>query len=343
MDKISVILPVYKVEQYIHQCMDTVINQTYKNLEIILVDDGSPDNCRQICDDYQKKDPRVRVIHKENGGAPAARNDALAICTGDWIAYVDPDDWTELNEFEEVMKIIERDDPDIVIFNTYLNSGSSQKVMQAFPEDFVTEDKQVIYGMQLSALNKNYTPYLQEWSQGFPWDKVFRASMLREHNVLWPTNLKANDDVVYDLHAFQHAKKISYLNKTLYHYRVNPESIGHKFMPDRVKVDEDIYAEMLRIKKLYNLDEQFDMALYARIVSNMWLCAKRCFFHPSNSKPHAVVMKELRETLKREPFYSAFDKVDRSKLDGGAKLISLFRHNNAGWIYLLYRLAELKK
>ena len=116
MDKISVILPVYKVEKYIDQCMETVLNQTYRNLEIILVDDGSPDNCGSICDSYAEKDDRIVVIHKENGGAPAARNDALKIATGDWIAYVDPDDWIEKNAFEEALAAGQRDNSDIVIF-----------------------------------------------------------------------------------------------------------------------------------------------------------------------------------------------------------------------------------
>lgn len=342
MDKISVILPVYKVERYIEQCMESVLNQTYKNLEIILVDDGSPDNCGQICDHYAQIDKRVKVIHKQNGGAPAARNDALAICTGDWIAYVDPDDWTEKNLFEEVMKAAERDNSDIIIFNTYLNSGNRQKIMQAFPEEFVTEDRNFIYKLQLSAINKNFNPYIQKWSQGFPWDKIFKASMLKEHNVLWPTNLRANDDVVYNLHAFQYAKRITYLNKTLYHYRVNQESIGHRFMADRIQVDKDIYDEMFRVRDLYNLGSDYEMAVYSRIVTNVWLATKRYFFHPDNTKSSKLIMKELREILNQEPFYTAFEKVDRRKLDGGAKYISVIRHNNAWWIRLLYRLASIK-
>lgn len=343
MNKISVILPVYKVEQYIDRCMETVLNQTYSNLEIILVDDGTPDNCGKICDQYAQKDSRVKVIHKENGGAPAARNDALKICTGEWIAYVDPDDWIELNEFEEVMKVINKDNPDIVIFNTYINIGDKQKLMQAFPEDFTSDNKDFIFQLQLSALNKNFNPYLHEWSQGYPWDKVFRASMLKENNVLWPTNVKANDDVIYDINAFQFAKKISYINKTFYHYRMNPESIGHRFMPDRIQIDKDIYNEMFRLRDIYKFGSEYEKAVYSRIVANMWLCARRYFFHPDNKRKHLDSIKELKQILKEEPFYTAFEKVDRSKLDGGAKYITLFRHNNAIWIYILNRLSELKK
>ena len=93
--KVSIIIPVYKVEKYIHRCVDSVLNQTYKNLEILLVDDGSPDNCCAICDEYAIKDTRIRVFHKENGGQSSARNLALDNMTGDYVMFVDSDDYIE--------------------------------------------------------------------------------------------------------------------------------------------------------------------------------------------------------------------------------------------------------
>ena len=93
--KISVIVPVYKVEPYLRKCLDSIINQTYRNLQIILVDDGSPDNCGAICDEYASKDSRIEVIHEENGGVSAARNAGLKLAAGDYIGWVDSDDWIE--------------------------------------------------------------------------------------------------------------------------------------------------------------------------------------------------------------------------------------------------------
>ena len=91
-DLISVIVPIYKVENYLKKCLDSIVNQTYKNLEIILIDDGSPDNCGKICDEYAKKDERIKVIHKENEGVSIARNAGLKIASGDYIAFVDVDE-----------------------------------------------------------------------------------------------------------------------------------------------------------------------------------------------------------------------------------------------------------
>ena len=115
MELISVIVPVYKVEKYLRECVDSILAQTYTNLEIILVDDGSPDNCGKICDEYAQNDSRIKVIHQENGGLSAARNAGLDIATGKYIGFVDSDDYAELNMFEELHKRIIENNADLSI------------------------------------------------------------------------------------------------------------------------------------------------------------------------------------------------------------------------------------
>ena len=122
---ISIIIPVYKVEPYLRKCLDSVVQQTYRNLEIILVDDGSPDSCGAICDEYATKDERITVIHQENKGLSAARNAGLDIATGDYIQFVDSDDWIEPDALATVLSIAEDHHVDIVCFgfNKHLPSG----------------------------------------------------------------------------------------------------------------------------------------------------------------------------------------------------------------------------
>lgn len=126
MEKISVIIPVYKVEKYLSKCVDSVLSQTYKNLEVFLVDDGSPDNCGKICDEYAKKDERVKVIHKQNGGVSSARNAGLEVCTGDYITFVDSDDWIEPTYVEELYNAIKKYDCDVSVcgFNEVNEDGN---------------------------------------------------------------------------------------------------------------------------------------------------------------------------------------------------------------------------
>ena len=101
MSLISVIVPIYNVEKYLDKCIESIVNQTYKNLEIILVDDESPDNCPEICDKWAERDSRIKVIHKENGGAGSARNAGIEASSGEWIGFVDGDDWIEPNMYEK--------------------------------------------------------------------------------------------------------------------------------------------------------------------------------------------------------------------------------------------------
>lgn len=117
---VSIIVPVYKVEQYLKRCMDSILNQTYKNIEVILVNDGSPDNCPALCDEYAKIDSRIRVIHKENGGLSSARNVALGIAKGDYVFFVDSDDWLALDTLEVLNEYLEKDYDMISFQRTYL-------------------------------------------------------------------------------------------------------------------------------------------------------------------------------------------------------------------------------
>ena len=117
MSLVSVIVPVYKVEKYLNRCVNSILNQTYKDLEVILVDDGSPDSCPEICDGYAQKDKRVKVIHKENGGQGSARNSGLDVARGEYILFVDSDDYIAKNLIEITLQKAERFDADMVIFD----------------------------------------------------------------------------------------------------------------------------------------------------------------------------------------------------------------------------------
>ena len=128
---LSVIVPIYNVEEYLEKCLDSIINQTYKNLEIILVDDGSPDKCPQICDEYAKKDDRIVVIHKENGGVSSARNLGLDIAKGEFITFVDSDDWIDETMYEKMMLKQAEENLDLV-FTRYktIKNGSIKKIKE---------------------------------------------------------------------------------------------------------------------------------------------------------------------------------------------------------------------
>ena len=132
MDLISIIVPVYNVEKYIHECVDSIINQTYKNIEIILVDDGSPDNCGKICDEYAKKDNRIKVIHKPNGGLSDARNHGIDVANGEWLMFIDSDDWIEPNMAEKLLHSALNNKADLAISSVILFDEEKEYIPEHF-------------------------------------------------------------------------------------------------------------------------------------------------------------------------------------------------------------------
>ena len=132
---ISVIIPIYNVEKYLARCVDSIVNQTYKNLEIILVDDGSPDRCPQMCDDYVEKDSRIKVVHKNNGGLSDARNTGIAVATGEYISFIDSDDWIDLETYDLVLEKMLATNSQIGAFN--LKSVSDSNFKTEYNENYI--------------------------------------------------------------------------------------------------------------------------------------------------------------------------------------------------------------
>ena len=216
---ISVIIPVYKVEKYINRCIDSVINQTYKNLEIILVDDGSPDNCPKICDDYAKKDERIKVIHKENGGLSDARNKGIQQATGKYIGFVDSDDYIDIKMYETLKNTLEKNDADI----------SSCKCVRFHNKLEINQKKynnRVVVYTQEEYMKKFFKIGIQECVY-YAWNKLYKKNIICSDQ--YPKGL-TSEDVVGTYKALLKSKKIVEINYPYYYYFYNERSItGSKF------------------------------------------------------------------------------------------------------------------
>lgn len=175
----SIIIPVYNVEKYLNKCVDSVLNQTFTDFEVILVDDGSPDNCPAICDSYAEKDKRVRVIHKQNGGLICARKSGLEAARGDYIGFVDSDDWIEENMYELFADMIKKYSPDMVLSDFYFDSGKEIiNSEQLFEQEFY--DKK--------SLNEKLYPvmlfsgiYFKFGVNPCCWSKVYKKELLKKN------------------------------------------------------------------------------------------------------------------------------------------------------------------
>ena len=198
---VSIIVPVYKVEQYLKRCMDSVLNQTYKNIEVILVNDGSPDNCPALCDEYAKIDSRVRVIHKENGGLSSARNVALDSVKGDYIFFVDSDDWLALDTLEVLNEYLEEDYDMISFQRTYL---TEEKVVEKGEKN--PKDMDVSQYIDVSFLGRY---------DFFVTTKIFKAEVFNNIRFLEGRNY---EDLEIMHRLFLNMKKVVGLDYFLYYY-----------------------------------------------------------------------------------------------------------------------------
>lgn len=210
---LSIIVPVYKAEKYLSRCIDSILAQSYKNFELILVDDGSPDNSSLICDEYVCKDSRVRVIHKENEGVGVARNTGLEHAFGQWILFIDSDDYINQGYFEKgVYEITSNIELDCVIFpNVKDNVETCESVIidNIVAEDCLINSEQIFHLTELF-----------EWSSCI-YSKFYKKELLDSHSIRF-ANTPVYEDVLFNMTYFMYVNKIQYINKCFYHYMIYP-------------------------------------------------------------------------------------------------------------------------
>lgn len=233
---ISVIVPIYNVEKYLDRCVGSIINQTYKNLEIILVDDGSPDNCPKMCDDYAKKDSRIKVVHKENGGLSDARNAGMKFATGEYVSFIDSDDYISLDFYKTLLQAIIDNDSDIVecsVVKFYENEKFDE-----YSDDLKVTNYDTLDGLE-GLINEN--PFKQH-----VWNKLYKTNIALD--IPYAVG-KLNEDEFWTYQIFGKAKKVTRINKTMYYYFQRGSSImGNSYNIKRLdalegKMNRQAYIE----------------------------------------------------------------------------------------------------
>ena len=229
-DLVSVIIPVYNSEKTLRKCIGSVQEQTYRNLEIILIDDGSADKSAEICDALAKEDDRITVIHIPNGGAGNARNVGIELSHGKYLAFADSDDYADKDMIEELFCAAEANKSDCAV-----SAVSSETLSESAEVSFSDETNgEILY----SLFEKNIL-YA-------PWAKLYRSSVIRNNHVDFPTDLNYGEDMVFNVRHMRHIDTISYVNKNYYHYiRDNQESLSQKVRWNMFDNDM-VFEEQLR-------------------------------------------------------------------------------------------------
>ena len=306
---LAVIVPIYKIKyEYLRQCIDTLLKQDSDEYKIILVDDGSPDDCGKICDEYEKKYNNVSVIHQKNQGVSSARNTGLEKTEAKWIYFVDPDDWVEENVFGKLINKLKNDykNSDIVIFD-YINNtpnGDIKNELVGVVEGMITGE--LLQKIKLTPFYKfDYKKETNNYLMEVLWNKVYRKSFLDKYNMRFIKEAKKGQDRLFNADVLNLTQKIGYYHEKIYYYRTYRESITHKYNPKIVELTILEIDELRRLIKKHNLN--FEEELNARICTRIYSCLRLCFFHKNNNKQN--VKEDISNLISNEPFYSALKNV----------------------------------
>ncbi len=256
---ITVTVPIYKVEDKLRRCVDSILNQTYRNLEIILVDDGSPDGCPAICDEYALQDERVRVIHKQNAGLGFARNTGIENATGKYICFFDSDDYIESTTLEECCVLAEEVNADLVCFGNTRETEDGRLIEERIP----TPPKFVFCGEEVK---EQLLPMMltHNAATGENWNMLpsaccglFSMECIREYGWRFVSEREIISEDIYSMVEFySYTNTIAFVPKAFYHYLANPTSLSRSYRADRYERMKVFYEKMNELSRKIELEQQ---------------------------------------------------------------------------------------
>ena len=297
MQLFSVVVPIYKVEKYIRQCIESLINQTFEDIEIILVDDGSPDSCPCICDEYATRDTRIRVIHKENGGVVSARLAAAEIATGKYIACIDADDWVASTYFEEFARVVHRYEPDAILSSYTKMLGNQEKQV------FFSPQKGFFSKLEIEKL---FYPYLIEGADASRFRlnlccAAFRRDIFYNVQQACDQKIRIGEDSSCVRAIITKCKSIYIIDKCLYYYRDNPKSAMHKPYPMEgpLLIAQDTY-KLIDVTK-----NNFQDQIYRNVVHELFnVCCSQFY----TNKNYTKVLSEINTALNNNFYQECIQK-----------------------------------
>lgn len=350
MPKISIIVPCYNVEKYLPKCLDSLTGQTLRDIEIVMVDDGSPDSSGALCDRYAQKDSRVKVIHKRNGGVSAARNDGLAAATGEYVFFCDGDDWMPLDACQLLWEEAERTGADIVFGDIWRSWESRDEYMRLFREPFCTEDPGVLRELVRTNFYHTYCPMPPEKDRadgcyGGPWNKIVKRTMLRREGITFDLRVKGiYDDVIFSAYVLAAAKKVAYIGKPVYNYRQIVASLTRGFKKNILDIDQLIFRSWEEFLRLHDPKGELRQAYAANVIRRMDHTVMVYFTTPANPAPERQRKRELSKLMKTEPYRSAARDAEPNMLTKRHRMLALMtRLGWGGGVWPIYLYSDWKK
>ena len=304
MPVISVIVPVYNVEKVLYHCIDSILNQSFVDFEILLVNDGSTDNSGRICDKYAEKDTRVKVIHKQNGGVSSARNAGIEAAQGEYICFVDSDDYLESNYLKELIETKKK-------YPDFDNVWCGFQTV----EDYYNNNKKA-YDVErdndysFSDLN-SIMDLFEKWFVQMPWNKLYKTKTIVENSIVFPPELSLGEDYIFNLRYLDCTNgKIVVINKPLYDYlRDGKESLDNKYYPNLLEIYRRLNSETEKYAQKWKLSEEQISKMYNSFFFRLEAVLRNTF-NKNNNQSFLKKIKYNNEVLKSEDFRKSMQKMN---------------------------------
>lgn len=344
---LSIIIPVYKVEPYLGKCLDSIVGcnglegGNKYNIEVIVVDDGSPDKSGEIADGYSEKYPYFRVIHKQNAGVAAARNTGIMAASGEWLYFMDSDDWLADGALGLIQRqTLENPDADILLMDAYKDTPVHEEVWEHFKAPAVFDNADDIGALWRGMLYFPLCDGSVNTPLAAPWDKVYNRKFVSENKLTFRENLKVLDDMVFNMEAFGRAAKVVYSKDRIYHYRYVEASITNSYRPDRVARDMEVFSFIEGYMDAKNADELFRQAYYCRVIKSFSICCRLSFFNHENGKAFHDKLAYVRKVMGSSPYREAFRNVRMKNAEWRLKVVIVIGRLKSGFGLWLLHVAQ---
>ena len=336
---VSVVLPIYNVEKYLNRCVKSVINQSYKNLEIILVDDGSPDNCSVLCDEWAKKDNRIKVVHKKNAGLGYARNTGIENATGEYICFFDSDDYIALDTIEKAYNLATQEKTDIVVFgfcNVKANGATGKAVIPHTEKTtFSGKEVQDVFLANLIGPDVKNGKQTDLWMSA--WACLYSLEMIQKATWRFVSEREIISEDIYSLLGlYKYVNRVSVLSEALYFYCENAGSLTHTYKKDRYNKIKNFYEACYQLAEKNNYSDNVKDRLSYPYLSNTIAAMKMIV---GSDQVKTLKCEQLKQIIDDDTLQNVLSKANIRKEKKTRKLLLVaIKKKQYSFIYWLIKI-----
>ncbi len=309
--KVSIIIPIYNVEKYLERSVNSVINQSFKDLEIILVDDESPDNCPDMCESFKEADSRIKVIHKKNGGLGLARNSGLDVATGDYVFFLDSDDYIDLDTIECMYNAAISNDADFVRVDNYRESLDGRILNESYVppmREGVYDKEELRQDLLFPQFGMAPTDTADKYVSCSVWRNLYRKDIIDAENIRFVSEREMiSEDIPFNLDFMMRADRAYVINRKFYHYIVNDSSLTQSYKADRFNKELDLYRGLEKRLTEYGVYEPCEERMKRFLMTRARNSIKRELIGNTDKAKAKENVKKILGTQELEKIFKTYD------------------------------------